>query len=398
MDRKEKKLMRHFEEKAEYGQSKQRKAAAKLRKAMKKKGKRQRFDTRRWEDEHEVVASYEKKRKGPSIDELVAAAEASVDDSARDDYRDGLVISMSRRYCTVLEGAEERDCFLPARLAAAQHSEIAVGDRVLFYEKPDGSLMIHSVEPRSSVLARPDPHNVLKQRVIAANVDHVVNVVSVKSPPLRPRLIDRYLIATTDGGAEPIVCVNKIDLLPEDELAEELAELDVYRDLGLRIVQCSAETGVGLDQLHELIEGGMSVFVGHSGVGKSSILRALIEHLDIDHIDAEAIRTAGVSKARGTGRHTTRMSTLFDLGRGTTIIDTPGIREFGLWNMDAATLRGYFPEFDEVALDCRFNDCTHTHEPDCAVKEAVDAEELSGARYETYVRLVDEMQNGMGVK
>ena len=119
MDRNDKKLMRFFEEKAAYGTSKQRKAAVKLRKTMKKKGKRERFDSRRWEDQHETVASYEKKRKGPSIDELVAASTAEVSEEARDDYREGLVISMTRRYCTVLEAGEERECFLPARMAAA---------------------------------------------------------------------------------------------------------------------------------------------------------------------------------------------------------------------------------------------------------------------------------------
>lgn len=393
MDRNEKKLMRHFEEKAEYGQSKKRKAAARLRRTMTKKGKREKFDSRRWEDAHETAASHEKKRKGPSLDDLVAAAETTVDEADRGDYRDGLVISMTRRYCTVLEGGEQRVCILSARLAAAQHSGIAVGDRVLFFENDDGSRMIHSVEPRRTVLARPDPHNVIKQRVIAANVDHVVNVVSVKSPPLRPRLIDRYLIAIMQGGAEPVVCVNKVDLLSGEELERELSELDVYRDLGLKIVQCSADTGEGLDELHAVIAGGMSVFVGHSGVGKSSILKALVEHLEIDDIDTEAIRTAGVSKARGTGRHTTRMSTLFDLGNGTTIIDTPGIREFGLWNMDAETLRAYFPEFEELAVECKFNDCTHTHEPFCAVKGAVDEGHLSGARYETYLRLVEEISS-----
>jgi ribosome biogenesis GTPase len=393
MDRKDKKLQKHFEEKAEYARSKQRKAAAKIRQAMTKKGKRERFDTRRWEDSHETAPSYERKRKGPSLDELVAATEVPVTEESRDEYRDGVVISMTRRYGTVLENGVVRECFLPARIAAAQHSGIAVGDRVLFFEKDDGSLMIHSVEPRSTFLARPDPHNVIKERVIAANIDYVVNVVSVKSPPLRPRLIDRYLIATMRGGATPVICVNKVDLLSGAELEAELAELDVYRDLGLRVVQCSAESAEGLDALHETIAGGMSVFVGHSGVGKSSILKALVDRLKIGHIDSESIRTAGVSKARGTGRHTTRMSTLFDLGNGTTIIDTPGIREFGLWSMDAETLRGYFQEFDDYTGACHFNDCTHTHEPRCAIKEAVDAGELSGARYETYLRLVDEMEH-----
>ncbi len=396
MDRNEKKLLRHFEEKAEYPVSKQRKASAKLRKSMKKKGKHPRFK-KRWDEDPYNEPSFEKTLKGPSLDELSPAERGRseiVSAEKRDSFREGLVISLTRRICTVLEGDDERKCYLPARLAAVQQREIAVGDRVLFFEKADGSLMIHEVEPRETFLARPDPHNARKQRVIAANIDTVVNVVSVKNPPLRPRLVDRYLIAITRGGARPVVCVNKIDLLEGSALEEELATLEVYRDLGLKVVRCSASRHEGLDELHEAIRGGTSVFVGHSGVGKSSLLKKLVAHLEVDSVDADAIRTADVSPSSGTGRHITRRSTLFDLGGGTKIIDTPGIREFGLWNLDEEALRDYFPEFHDWASSCRFNDCTHTHEPQCAVKDAVESGEINSARFETYLRIVEELKEG----
>jgi ribosome biogenesis GTPase len=230
------------------------------------------------------------------------------------------------------------------------------------------------------------------QRVIAANVDVVVNVVSVKYPPLRPRLIDRYLIAIMQGGAKPLICVNKVDLAGDEELADELACLEAYAEFGVDYVLCSSKTGLGIETLASRLRGRCSVFVGHSGVGKSSILRSIVRLDESSAIDAGAIRTAAVSEAHGTGVHTTRLATLYDLGGGTSIIDTPGIREFGLRDLDVDTLKSYFPEFDELAVDCRFNDCSHTHEPGCAVKSAVEDEEISEGRYDTYLRLMDELK------
>ena len=152
-------------------------------------------------------------------------------------------------------------------------------------------------------------------------------MVSIKAPPLRPRLIDRFLIATQRGGAQPAICVNKIDLAEN----RELPELQPYEQLGIPIVVCSTRTAEGIDALRTLIEGKTCALVGHSGVGKSSILNALDARLQL--------ATADVHKKRGTGRHTTSASTLFDLGNETYVIDTPGIREFGLWDITPESLR-----------------------------------------------------------
>lgn len=293
-----------------------------------------------------------------------------------------VVISVASGRCRVFRDGVELDCTVPPELAIRQKSALAVGDRVVVSDE-SGVWKLQAVLPRRSVLARPDPLNQHMQRLIAANIDVVVHVVSVKSPPLRPRLIDRYLIAIQRGGAQPVVVVNKIDLLDAEELAEELEELEIYRGLGVPVIPCSTHTGEGFDELRSHVEGRTAALVGHSGVGKSSILNALNERLEL------ATREVG---RRGTGRHTTTASTLYDFGGGTYLIDTPGIREFGLWNLNRESLRDYFPEFDEPSEYCRFTNCTHVHEPDCEVQARVEAEELSLARYEAYVRLWEELE------
>jgi len=361
-------------------------------------GREGKFDARRWEDS-EDAPSYEKKRQAPLVPETKPVSATASEPEQGEEVpltalTEATVISVTRRICSVLAGEEILDCYLASKIAAVQQSEIASGDRVLFGTKDDGNRMIQSVLPRKTFLARPDPHNPRRQRVIAANIDTVVNVVAVKNPPLRPRLIDRYLIAIQEGGARPVICVNKVDLLDEAALNEELRCLDVYRELGIDTVLCSIEDGRGLGELMANLHGGVSVFVGHSGVGKSSILKKLVASVGGEA--GHAIRTAAVTAKQGTGQHTTRQATLYDLGEGTSIIDTPGIREFGLWNLDDETLRSYFPEFEAFADDCHFNDCSHSHEPQCAVKAAAEEGRMSKARLETYHRLRDELKEEGG--
>ena len=298
------------------------------------------------------------------------------------DPRDAaIVISIGSGRCRLFHDEREFDCAVPPELAVRQKSALAVGDRVVASSE-GGECRLTAVLPRRTVLSRPDPLNPHLQRLIAANIDVVIHVVSVKAPPLRPRLIDRFLIAIQRGGAQAVICVNKIDLLDEDERLRELAALDPYRDLGVPVVACSVKTEEGMAELRALVEGKTCALVGHSGVGKSSILNALDERLGI---------ATGELHKRGTGRHTTTSSTLHDLGGGTFLIDTPGIREFGLWNLTLETLRDYFPEFAEPGEYCRFNDCTHLHEPGCAVKERAEAGDLSRARYDAYVRLAEDL-------
>jgi ribosome biogenesis GTPase len=303
-------------------------------------------------------------------------------DAADVDSRDAaIVISIGSGRCRLFHDEREFDCAVPPELAVRQKSALAVGDRVVSAAS-DGTCRLTAVLPRRTVLSRPDPLNPHLQRLIAANIDVVIHVVSVKAPPLRPRLIDRFLIAIQRGGAQAVICVNKIDLLDAEERLRELAALDPYRDLGVPVVACSVKSGEGMAELRALVEGKTCALVGHSGVGKSSILNALDERLGI---------ATGELHKRGTGRHTTTSSTLHDLGGGTFLIDTPGIREFGLWNLTIETLRDYFPEFAEPGEYCRFNDCTHLHEPGCAVKERAEAGELSRARYEAYMRLAEDL-------
>jgi len=284
--------------------------------------------------------------------------------------------------CRVESDGRVYECFLPSRLARDQQSAVAAGDVVRFAPH-GGDYRVEEVRPRRTVLSRPDPQQPRQERVIAANVDVVVQVSSVVRPPLRLSLIDRYLIAIERGGAECMICVNKVDLLAADEVAAALAELDAYREMGLPVLACSARTGAGIDELRVALAGRTAVFVGHSGVGKSSLMNALAPELEL--------ATSEVSRRHARGRHTTTRACLYRLAGDVRLIDTPGIRELGLGPMTPAELRLYFPELEAAAPRCRFSDCGHTHEPDCAVRAAVGEGRISPARYATYVRLLESL-------
>jgi len=330
--------------------------------------------------------------------------------------RTGVAVEVGKRRCVVrpltdgvLAPDESTDvsCRLPADLAGRQQTELCVGDRVS-YEVPEDDRrhqpgIVHVLQ-RDTVLARRDPQTRQRQ-AIAANVNAVVIVVSVVSPPLHPRLIDRYLLAIEDSWVErsgrhaddpdpahAIIAVNKLDLLeaanPRDR-DEELVKLEPYRHLGVPIVMCCASDGRGIDELRGLLAGKVVAFVGHSGVGKSSLTNALDERL--------GIRVGAVGSAANRGRHTTTSAQLHEI-KGEThapfwVIDTPGIRFFGLDELSPAELRDSMPEFRRVRRACKFNDCTHTHEPGCAVKEKLGKPGgVHAERYETYLRLLEEIE------
>ena len=281
----------------------------------------------------------------------------------------GLVVETGPGFCDVMSDGQ--------RLRCRSIPGVAVGDQVLY------SLDRRRVEdilPRRTVLSRADPQNPRIERVLAANVDLVVIVVAIENPPLRVGLIDRYLIAIAKSGAEPLICVNKVDLA---EGAADRGTLRPYQDLGIPVVFCSAVTGEGLDELSTRLAGKTCVFSGHSGVGKSSLLNALAPGLDLS--------TNTVSEANKKGRHTTTGSIMLGILNGAMVIDTPGIREFGLWDVGAGDLHAYFPEFDSVR--CSFSDCTHTHEPDCGVKAAVDRGDVSRERYLSYFRIMNASES-----
>ncbi len=290
------------------------------------------------------------------------------------------VVATQRGRCEVeLPSGEFAVAHLPKALAQSQQSDVAVGDRVLLERRPSGELAVANLLPRSSRLSRPDPFYAHRERVIAANLDLAVVVTSIRRPPLAIGLLDRFLVALAHGGVAAAIAVNKIDLADaRRDRDPELVELEPYRSLGMPLVACSTKTGEGLEELRALLAGRTVVFVGHSGVGKSSLLNALAPEF--------AAEVGEVSEAHARGRHTTTRARVYRLPEGTRIIDTPGIREFGLWKMTARELATYFDEFLAVAADCRFADCTHTHEPKCAVRSAGERGDLP--RYATYLRIL----------
>jgi len=221
---------------------------------------------------------------------------------------------------------------------------------------------ISGIAPRRTILTRTDPVNERRERVIVANVDRMVIVAAITSPPLRTGLIDRYMIAAARGGIQPILCINKLDL------STDTSAVAGYE---IPIVRCSTKTGQGIDELRDRLAGGVAVLTGHSGVGKSSLLNSLTEE--------DQARVGLLNEETGKGRHTTTASRLYRLRNGARIIDTPGIREFGLGPVTLEELKMAFPEFSGER--CRFNDCTHKDEPDCAIREK------GGPRYEAWLRL-----------
>ena len=350
-----------------------------------------------------------KRRPDPLIDWVLRlvdreyAHKKTKSDAPEPELTQGLVVGLTRRRATVLvEGSKEPIlCRLSAEMAGRQQAAIAVGDRVsimaLDLPGEEEQDEVVNVLPRTSKLARPDAHDTRQERVVAANVDVVVIVVSVASPPLHPRLIDRYLVAVEWGECDAIIAVNKADLLPAEELEETLKKLDPYRDAGIPIAVCAAAPGDDsssrVDELRRLLAGKTCAFVGHSGVGKSSLANALDPRLGIE-----------TGKVRGLdqrGRHTTTASEMHfidnpeEFGGGEIrVIDTPGVRFFGLADVSPEELRWLFPEFEPYVHSCKFTDCSHEHEPGCAVKAAVEQGEISAVRYDTYVRLLEELRTG----
>jgi ribosome biogenesis GTPase len=272
---------------------------------------------------------------------------------------------------------------------------VAVGDRGLFElvdprgtgdpaDEPDASRVrgrLRHVLPRVSRLSRPDPHDPRVERVIAANVELVLVVAALREPKLSVGLVERVVLAVRRGGAMPLVVATKLDLCAG---ADALAPLASLQATGIDVIACSAKTGVGVAELRERVAGRLCALVGHSGVGKSSLLNALDPTLDLVE--------GRVRDSDGKGRHTTAASSLHRLADGTRLIDTPGVRQFGLWKMTRAELGAAFPDVAAAALRCRFRDCSHVHEPECAVRAAAESGELPQARFRSYLRILDTLE------
>jgi ribosome biogenesis GTPase len=267
--------------------------------------------------------------------------------------------------------------------ARRQLGQLVCGDRVRFKTGDHGDCRIEKLEPRHSELARPDPQG--RKKIIAANIDQILVVTSGK-PSFNPGLVDRYLVAAEMLGIPPVIILNKIDLLSDAERQQLDQELQEFARIGYRTLHTSTKTAHGLDELLPILQHRTSIFVGQSGVGKSSLINALLP-------DAAA-RVGAISEATGKGTHTTTVAWLYHLpDRQGDVIDSPGVREFGLWDISPSQLAQGFREFGPYAEQCRFRNCLHKGEPGCAVRAAVEAGEISKRRYESYLRMLDSLEN-----
>ncbi len=265
-------------------------------------------------------------------------------------------------------------------LAMDQRNAVVVGDRVLFRPSPTseeiGEGIIERVEPRHGIISRESRG---RQHVLVANVDQLLIVSSAAEPDLKPHLIDRFLIAAEKSGIPPIICINKVDLVDPIQLQPLVG---VYSQMGYRVLLVSAETGFGIERLRGTMRNRASVIAGQSGVGKSSLLNVVDQNLHL--------RIGEVSRESQKGRHTTSTAELFPLSFSGYVVDTPGIRQFQLWDVIPAEVAGFFRDLRPFVGQCRFPDCSHTHEEACAVKDAVADDLLDVRRYESYCHLLTE--------
>lgn len=264
----------------------------------------------------------------------------------------------------------------------------AVGDRVTFTLNADGTGTIHTVEERRSALSRTrtvshDQRNLLteSEQVLVANPDQVVFVFSVANPAFSPRKLDRFLVVAEMNRLPAVICANKVDLIAPEEAR---AMFRIYEAIGYPVLYTSVVTGEGVDALREALRGKLSVLAGSSGVGKSSLLNAVQAGL--------GLRVKEVSEATGKGLHTTRHTELIPLEIGGYVADTPGIRGLALFDLEPTEVDAYYREIAPLVELCQFSDCTHTHEPNCAVRAAVEDGRVSAERYDSYLRLREEQK------
>jgi ribosome biogenesis GTPase / thiamine phosphate phosphatase len=258
-------------------------------------------------------------------------------------------------------------------LAIDGRNIVAVGDRVWIRPEPSGEGLIEKVEPRSGSLTRSYRR---REHVIVSNVDQLAIVASLAEPPLKLPLVDRYLISAEKGGVRPVIVLNKADLV---DLAEYQWVIGLYTQLGYVTFATSATSGRGIPRLREVLSQGTTAFSGQSGVGKSSLLNAIEPGLNL--------RVREVSDWTQKGKHTTTNAELIRLATGGYVVDTPGLRQFELWDLDPAEVEGSFVEFRPYIPLCKFPDCSHTHEADCAVKDAVHWGQIHFGRYESYLKI-----------
>lgn len=264
---------------------------------------------------------------------------------------------------------------------------IAVGDIVILDDNPDdeGKHCISDFEKRKNYIVRKSTNLSKQMQILAANVDRAYLLVTLKSPTTQLAFIDRFLVAAESFRIPTTILFNKIDQYAPIEIETVDYLCDLYESIGYPCYKISAENKTNIDFLREEIKGKQVMISGHSGVGKSTLVNALDPAMDL--------RTGEISQAHLQGQHTTTFAEMHKLASGGYIIDTPGIRAFGIVDLDKGVISHYFPEMRSLIGECKFHNCQHLNEPKCAVKDAVDNETIAGSRYATYVQLLTEDEN-----
>nr|WP_086938066.1 small ribosomal subunit biogenesis GTPase RsgA [Thaumasiovibrio occultus] len=303
------------------------------------------------------------------------------DESLLENAQDGLVITRFGQHADIEDPATGKihRCNLRRNI-----SSLVSGDRVVW--RPGTEVLqgiagvVEAVHERKSVLTRPDYYDGVKP--VAANVDQMV-IVSAILPELSLNIIDRYLVAAETLGIEPLIVLNKVDLLDDANRAAVEEALQTYHRIGYRVVLVSTETDEGMDALQDELCDRINIFVGQSGVGKSSMVNTLIPEVDAEVGD--------VSENSGLGQHTTTAARLYHFPRGGDLIDSPGVREFGLWHLEKEDVTKAFVEFRDYLGGCKFRDCKHKDDPGCLLRSAVEDGHITATRFDSYHRIVDSM-------
>ena len=301
----------------------------------------------------------------------------------------GLVIKNTGSWYTVLtDDGQLIECKIKGnfRLKGIRSTNpVAVGDRVEIVPNNEGTAFITEIEDRRNYIIRKSINLSKQSHILAANVDQAILVVTVVNPQTSTTFIDRFL-ASAEAYRVPVILVfNKTDLLDEDTLRYQEAMVHLYQTIGYECYQISAETGAGVEALHPLLKDKITLLSGNSGVGKSTLINRLVP--------GASQRTAEISDAHNTGQHTTTFSEMIRLDEGW-LIDTPGIKGFGTFDMEPEELTSYFKEIFHFSQECKFSNCTHTHEPGCAVLKALEDHYIAESRYQSYLSMLEDKDEG----